>query len=207
MSAGVTPQQRRITLTGIAAGMLVSAALWLALLSLLPPPATANAFITALACCAIAALLTLVVGVEAVAHERLVTAAIDPLACVETPRMRVNQRYLANTVEQFIVFASGLLLVSLYAPPRIVVIVTIVWVLARWAFWLGYHRSSLLRGLGAPGMAQSMLVLLYAVYRFAFDAYGKPTAIVLLLVFGLIEALLFWLVLRRNAEGEPRHAR
>ena len=111
--------------------------------------------------------------------------------------MRVNQRYLANTVEQFIVFAAGLLLVSFYSSPRILVIITIVWVLARWAFWIGYHRSPLLRGIGAPGMAQSMIVLLYAVYRFSMDAYGKPVAIALLIVFAAIEALLFWIVLRR----------
>jgi hypothetical protein len=197
MPAEVTPRQRRITMAGIAAGTATTVALWLALLSYLPPPATANPFVTALACSAIAALLTLVAGVEAVAHERLFTAAIDPLAGFETERMRVNCRYLSNTVEQFIVFAAGLLVLSFYSPPRILVIVTIVWVVARWAFWLGYHRSPLLRGIGAPGMAQSMIVLLYVAYRFGWDAYGKPVAIALLLVFAAIEALLFWLVTRR----------
>ena len=184
-------------MAGIAAGTLITAVLWFALLSYLPAPATANPFVTALACSAIAALLTLVAGVEAVAHERLVTPAIDPLAGVETQRMRVNLRYLANTVEQFIIFSAGLLLLSFYAPSRILVIVTVVWVVARWAFWIGYHRSPLLRGIGAPGMAQSLIVLLYAVYRFAIDAYGKPTAIGLMLVFAMIEACLFWAVLRR----------
>lgn len=195
--AGATPQQRRTLVAGVAAGTIATAALWLGLLSYLPPPATANSFVTALGCAAIAALLALVPGVEAVAHERLVTLAIDPLAGAETERMRVNQRYLANTVEQFIVFAAGLLLLSFYAPPRILMIISIVWVLARWAFWLGYHRSPLLRGFGAPGMAQSLIVLLYAAYGFAFDAYGKPTAIALMVVFGLIEAWLLWIVLRR----------
>jgi hypothetical protein len=197
MPAEVTPQQRRITMAGIAAGTAAAVALWLALLSYLPPPATANPFVTALACSAIAALLTLVAGVEAVAHERLFTPAIDPLAGVETRRMRVNCRYLSNTVEQFIVFAAGLLVLSFYAPPRILVIVTIVWVVARWAFWIGYHRSPLLRGIGAPGMAQSMIVLLYAAYRFSIDAYGKPAAIALLILFAAIEGLLFWIMLRR----------
>jgi hypothetical protein len=197
MSAGVTPQQRRTTMAGIAAGTLATVALWLTLLSYLPPPATANPFVTALACSAVAALLTLVPGTEAVAHERLVTAAIDPLAGAETQRMRVNLCYLANTVEQFIVFAAGLLTVSFYAAPRILIIISIVWVIARWAFWIGYHRSPLLRGVGAPGMAQSMIVLLYAAYRFSMDAYGKSVAIALLIVFAAIEALLSWIVLRR----------
>jgi hypothetical protein len=197
MPAEVTPLQRRTTLAGIAAGGVAAGALWLALLSYLPAPATANPFVTALACSAIAALLTLVAGVEAVAHERLVTAAIDPLAGAETERLRVNHRYLANTIEQFIVFVAGLLTLSFYSSPRILVIVTIVWVVSRWAFWIGYHRSPLLRGIGAPGMAQSMIVLLYAAYRFSQDAYGQSVAIALLLVFAAIEALLFWIVMRR----------
>jgi hypothetical protein len=197
MPTEVTPHQRRTTLAGIAAGTIATGAVWLGLLSYLPAPATANPFVTALACTAVAALLTLVTGIEAVAHERLVTPAIDPLAGVETQRMRVNHRYLANTVEQFIVFAAGLLLVSFYASPRTLVIIAIVWIIARWAFWIGYHRSPLLRGIGAPGMAQSMIVLLYAVYRFGFDAYGKTAALALLIVFAAIEAYLFWMVLRR----------
>jgi hypothetical protein len=171
--------------------------LWIALLRYLPAPRTANPFVTALACAAIAALLTLVAGIEAVAHERLVTAAIDPLAGVETQRMRVNCRYLGNTVEQFIVFAVGLLALSFYAPPRILIIVSIVWIIARWGFWIGYHRSPLLRGIGAPGMAQSLIVLLYAGYRFGFDAYGKATALAVVIVFALIEIVLFAVVLRR----------
>jgi hypothetical protein len=139
-----------------------------------------------------------VAGVEAVAQERLFTAAIDPLAGVETKRMRVNFRFLSNTVEQYVVFAAGLLALSLYASAKILVIVTIVWVLARWAFWIGYHRSPLLRGVGAPGMLQSMIVLLYVVYRFGADSYGSAAGIALLAAFAILEAILFWGVTRRS---------
>lgn len=172
-----------------AAGTLAAGALWLSLLRFFSAPIVADSFTTALTCSAIAALLTLVAGVEAVAHERLVTAAIDPLAGFETQRMRINCRYLANTVEQFILFAAGLLALSHYVSPRILIIVTIVWVTMRWAFWIGYHRDPLLRGIGAPGMAQSMVVLLYVAYRFGLDAYGKSAAVALLLVFAAIEAI------------------
>ncbi|HKP34263.1 MAG TPA: MAPEG family protein [Sphingomicrobium sp.] len=192
----VTPAQRRKTMGGIAVSAIVAALLWYALLRFLPAPAGAEPFTTALACSAIAGLLTLVLGVEAIAHERLFTAAIDPLAGVETPRMRVNFRYLSNTVEQFIVFAAGLLALSAYASARLLVIVTIVWVLARWAFWIGYHRSPLLRGLGAPGMMQSMIVLLYIAYRWTGDAYGQAAGIALIAIFLAIEAYLFWAVKR-----------
>jgi hypothetical protein len=181
---------------GIAVSAIVAALLWYLLLRFLPAPAGAEPFPTALACSAIAGLLTLVLGVEAIAHERLFTAAINPLAGVETHRMRVNFRYLSNTVEQFIVFAAGLLALAAYASSRLLVIVTIVWVLARWAFWIGYHRSPLLRGLGAPGMMQSMIVLLYVAYRWTGDAYGQTAGIAIVGIFLAIEAYLFWAVKR-----------
>lgn len=197
MPDAVTPQQRRTTLSGIAVATLVTAALWYALLRFLPSPGSPDPLATAIACCAVAALLTLVAGVEAVAHERLVTPAIDPLANFETRRMRVNQRYLQNTLEQYLVFAAGLLALQAYASPRVLVIVTIVWILARWAFWIGYHMSSLLRAIGAPGMMQSMIVLLYVAYRIGLDSYGQRAGIALLAIFAGIEAVLFWSVLRK----------
>ena len=196
MPADVTPQQRRTTLAGIAFSTFVALALWWALLRFLPPPKIVQPLFIAFACIPIAALLTLVAGVEAVAHERLVTAAIDPLAGVETRRLRVNFRYLSNTVEQFIIFAVGLIGLALYASAQVLIIVTIVWVLTRWAFWIGYHKSPLLRGLGAPGMLQSMLVILYVAYRFGSEAYCKSAGIALLVLFAVIEAILFWAVKR-----------
>ena len=196
MTDDVTPAQRRTTISGIALSAFASAAIWVALYLFLPAPGSAEPLPTALACGAIAALLTLMAGVEAVAHERLVTPAIDPLAGFETRRMRVNSRYLQNTLEQFVIFAAGLMALSAYATPRILVIVTIVWVLMRWAFWAGYHQSPLLRGLGAPGMVQSILVLLYVAYRFGADTYGALAGYALVGLFLALEALLFWAVNR-----------
>ncbi len=194
MVKSVTPEQRRTTLSGIAVSAPLTLLLWWMLWKYLPEPIGADRLRVAIQCCAIAALFALVAGVEAIAHERLFTAAIDPLAGVETKRMRVNFRYLSNTLEQYVVFAAGLLALSLYASGKILVIVTIVWVLARWAFWIGYHKSPLLRGVGAPGMLQSMIVLLYVAYRFGSDAYGRSVGIALLVIFGIIEAILFWAV-------------
>ena len=196
MADEVTPAQRRTTLIGIAASATITVLLWYVLVRFLPPPAQAEPLPTALACCAVAGLLTVVMGVEAIAHERLVTPAIDPLAGFETHRMRVNFRYLSNTVEQFIVFAAGLLALAAYVPPRMLVIVTIVWIAARWAFWIGYHFSPLLRGIGAPGMLQSMIVLLYVAWRWGSDTYGPAAGILLIGMFLAIEAFLFWAVKR-----------
>jgi peptidoglycan/LPS O-acetylase OafA/YrhL len=121
---------------------------------------------------------------------------VNPLAGVETARLRVNSRYLSNTVEQFIVFAAGLLALAAYWPPRLLVIVATVWVLARWAFWIGYHKDPLWRAVGAPGMLQSILVLLYVAYRFGQDSYGRTAGIALVVLFLAIEAILTWSVTR-----------
>lgn len=48
------------------------------------------------------------VGVEEVSHERLVSPAFDPLSGFETQRLRINQRYPQNRLEQIIVFTAGL---------------------------------------------------------------------------------------------------
>jgi hypothetical protein len=194
----VTPAQRRTTMSGIAVSAPAALLLWWLMWKYLHDPIGANRLRVAVQCCAVAALFSVVAGVEAVAHERLFTAAIDPLAGVETKRMRVNFRFLSNTVEQYVVFAAGLLALWLYASAKILVIVTIVWVLARWAFWIGYHRSPLLRGVGAPGMLQSMIVLLYVAYRFGTDSYGSAAGNALLAAFAILEAILFWGVTRRS---------
>lgn len=194
----MTPQQRQTLLAAIAASMLVAAALWWLLLRFLPEPGNLLPVQTAVGCIAVAALLTLFAGIEAIAHERFVTSAVNPLAGVETPRLRVNFRYLSNTVEQFIVFAAGLLGLAAYWSPRLLVIATMVWVLARWAFWIGYHKDPLWRAIGAPGMLQSLLVLLYVAWRFGSDSYGSAAGIALVVVFLAIEAILVWAVTRRS---------
>ncbi|MFM0073684.1 hypothetical protein PQQ86_21245 [Paraburkholderia sediminicola] len=193
-------QQRSIGIVGIAVASLFASGLWLGidlLMSPLPGMDSLGArMLLTLKCCCAAVLFCLVTGVEAVAHERLTSPAFDPLAGFETRRLRVNQRYLQNTVEQIIVFATSLFGLAAYCPDgssmRAVVATTVVWIVARAAFWLGYHRSAALRGLGAPGMAISMIVLLYVTSRFGHEIAGTVGAIVPLVAFFAIEAVLFW---------------
>jgi hypothetical protein len=164
-------KQRHAGMVYIALGALTAVALWLLVTRIVPPIAGMESLrgrmLFTLKCCCIAVLYCLVTGVEAVAHERLSSPAFDPLAGFETRRLRVNQRYLQNTVEQTIVFAVALFGLAAYCPTgaqmRRVLAFTLVWVLARFAFWIGYHRSAAMRGLGAPGMALSMIALLYVV--------------------------------------------
>ncbi|MFP3247461.1 MAG: hypothetical protein RXR20_23360, partial [Paraburkholderia sp.] len=105
-------RQRAIGIAGIAVASLLALGIWLGidyLVSPLPGMDSLGArMLLTLKCCCVAVLFCLVTGVEAVAHERLTSPAFDPLVGFETRRLRVNQRYLQNTVEQIIVFAVSL---------------------------------------------------------------------------------------------------
>lgn len=192
--------QRRSGMAAIGASFAVSLVLWFALIHFLPPLAgmddVVSRMLLAVKCLAVATLFCLVGGVEAVAHERLQGNAFDPLAGHQSERLRVNLRYLQNTLEQLIVFAIALFGLALYldsgASMRIVVATTVIWVLNRFAFWIGYHRSAAMRGLGAPGMAVSMLALLYVVWRIGGDVAGTAGAAIAIGSFLVLEAVLFY---------------
>jgi hypothetical protein len=204
-------RQRRAGVTAIAAAMPVALLLWLAIVYLVPPLAGMDnldgRMLFTLKCCCLAVLFCLVTGVEAVAHERLSSPAFDPLSGFETRRLRVNQRYLQNTLEQILVFAAGLFCLAAYSPDgsamRAVLATTIVWILARAAFWIGYHRSAAMRGLGAPGMALSMIVLLYVAGRIGYEAGGFVGAAVPVVAFLAIEAFLFRATLPLRSADPP----
>ena len=192
-------RQRRDGIAAIAVAMPLAVLLWSAVDYLVPPlsgmDGLSGRMLFTLKCCCIAVLFCLVAGVEAVAHERLASPAFDPLSGFETRRLRVNQRYLQNTLEQIVVFAAGLFGLAAYSPDgsamRAVLATTCVWVVARFAFWIGYHRSVAMRGLGAPGMALSMIVLLYVASKIGYEFGGPIGAIVPLAIFFATEAFLF----------------
>lgn len=185
----------------VAVGLSVPVAigLWLALAHWLPP-VTADPVRFVLGCIGAAALLAFLPGIEAVAHERLFSRAIDPLAGADSRRLIANQRYVSNTLEQFWVFAPGLALLGVYAGDlRMVAATTITWVLGRWAFWIGYHRDPVLRGIGASSLAQSLIVLVWGVGAFGHELAGWPGVAALVGPFVAIEIYLF-AILRRPSE-------
>ena len=192
--------QRKSGMAAIAVSALLGVALWFAVDRLLPPLAGMNdlsaRMLVALKCCALAALFCLFGGVEAVAHERLQSAAFDPLAGHETTRLRINKQYLQNTLEQFVLFAVGLFGLAAYSDTggtvRAVIATTVVWIAFRFAFWIGYHRSAAMRGMGAPGMAVSLLMLLYVCARVGGDVAGTAGSVAVVVGFLALEAVLFW---------------
>lgn len=198
-SAKTWRKERRSGAGAIAASIIVSLALWFALRRFLPPlegmDELSKRMLVALKCLAVATLFTLVAGVEAVAHERFQTAAFDPLQGHQTKRLLVNLRYLQNTLEQIVVFGVGLFGTAAYLSGgeamRAIPATTIVWILNRLAFWIGYHKSAAMRALGAASMGISLIMLLYVTARIGHDLAGAPGSIVLVGAFLALESILF----------------
>jgi hypothetical protein len=192
-------QERKSGMLAIGASVAVSAVIWVALWQLLPPLVGMDSIgarmLVALKCVALATLFCLVGGVEAIAHERLQSNAFDPLQGQETKRLRVNLRYLQNTLEQTFVFAVGLFGLAAYldsgSAMRIVIATTVIWILNRFAFWVGYHRSAAMRGLGAPSMVIGLVMLLYVVARIGGDIAGAAGMVIAIALFLALEAVLF----------------
>jgi hypothetical protein len=192
-------RQRSTILLEITVAFPITITLWLAVYYLLPPldgmDNTLARLVFALKSCCIAILFCFLTAIEAVAHERLRSAAINPLSGYETPRMRINLRYLQNTLEQLVLFVPGLFALAVYCSDgrsmRVVVATTTVWIVSRIAFWIGYQYGAPHRAVGAPGMMQSMLVLLYVSARFGFELAGFVGAVTPLILFAGIEIFLF----------------
>jgi len=190
--------QRRTVLAGMAVAGPAAALAWLGVYRLVPAAAIARGASDpirfALGWLAVAVLLCLVTGVEAIAHRRLFTPAIDPLAGAEPPAMKVDQRYLQQTLEQTLVFAVGLFGLAAFAAPeaaaRAIAATSVVWILSRWAFWIGYRRAPRFRAPGLVGMVQSLLVLLWVAWQFGNAAAGRPWGALPVALFLAIEALL-----------------
>jgi len=197
---GVRRQQITVVVCMIVSSS-VAALIWTGVDDLLPPLAgmanPLNRLVFALDCCCVATLLCFFAGTEAIAHDRMNSKAIDPLSGNETPRMKVNLRYLQQTLEQLIVFAVGLLALAVYCPDgasmRSVVAATLVWIVSRWALWIGYHFGARFRAIGLAGMVQSLLVLVYVCGRFGYGFGGMAGAAAVLVPFAGIEAYLVYL--------------
>lgn len=192
--------QRKVGVIAILGSGVVFAGMWLAIRYYAPIPTGMDGvgprMLLTLKCCCIATLFCFATGIDAVAHERLQSPAFNPLQGFETHRMRVNLRYLQNTLEQLVLFVVGLFGLAVYSPDggsiRTVEATTIVWILARLAFWIGYHRSAAMRGIGAAGVAMSLLVLVYVAARIGFDLAGTVGTVAIIVAFLSFEIFLFW---------------
>ena len=189
---------RNSLILGFVFSAFITLLAWLMLyLFLSPVPQmtfTLDRLVFAFKCWAMATLFCLVLGIEAVSYERLGTFGISALGDGESLRLRINQRYLQQTVEQMLVFVPGLLLLAIYCDTsesmRVVEIATIMWIVARFIFWLGYHHDVQIRAPGMVSTLQSFLILLYGCSRFGYEIGGLTGAILVISAFVSMELYL-----------------
>ena len=104
-------------------------------------------------------------------------------------------RILANTVEQFLLFTSSTLILSIYLIPdqmRLIPIFVVTWVIGRMVFDYGYKISPLYRG---PGFALTLIPTVVSLTLLAYHQYQQGPLILSLIAafFGLKRFYLFLL--------------
>ena len=97
------------------------------------------------------AAIPLLVGIMVVGNDRFLSEAIDPTLQKEDVATQINGRVVENTLQQFVLFlvSTTALSVNLTAAQmRIIPAATIVFIVARTAFWVGYRIHPLYRAFG-----------------------------------------------------------
>lgn len=157
--ARLTPSQKKVRL-GIWSAAVFGWSLFFGLRAILPEPGTVR---EAVAWLALAPAVVIFVLVFSVGNARFTSEGIDPLQGKDPHFVVVTNRVLTNTTEQTFIFVlAGMALLALLPIEKLGAIpaFAVLFVVARFVFWLGYLRQALLR---APGMAltiQINLVLL-----------------------------------------------
>lgn len=118
--------------------------------------------------CSMLSLLSLVAGIQVLASIRLRTSAINPLDPSGQKFTQTFDRYLRNTVEQFLVHTFGLLVLSTYLSEGQMqwIVYLVVWfVIARAVFLVGYYIDPVKRAIGfAMTWLVNLVVVGYCLY-------------------------------------------
>jgi len=165
-------QSQKIVGIGAASGVtLMALSVWL-LTGLSPQPAIPDATADRLAYALranVVALLPLFAMLMAIGNSRFLSDAIDPTLRAESKAMEIDGRVAGNTLEQTFGFVITSLALSTLVPLaqlQAVWACTIVFVVARVAFWIGYRINPLYR---APGFAATVYLNLgmigYVLYQ------------------------------------------
>ena len=121
---------------------------------------------------AVFAILPAVLAICIVAAQRL-----DPTMFVgRVPKpnsaLDINTRFILNTCEQFILFFIGNAALALYCPieeARSLIILTVLFVLGRVLFWVGYHYNPYVRAFGfGITFYPTVAVYLWLILRMVF---------------------------------------
>jgi hypothetical protein len=163
---------QKVVGVGAASGIVVMALSVWALTQALPAPTIADMPADRLVYALqanVVAVFAFFIMLAAIGNSRFLSEAIDPTRRAENPAQVIDGRVADNTLQQNFVFVVASLALSTVVPLQHLQVVwacTIVFIVARSAFWLGYRLNPLYR---APGMAatayMNLGMLLYVIYR------------------------------------------
>lgn len=164
-------KDQKIVAAGAASGVftmvvvLVALSLWLSGLSPDAGPGERIAF--AAQWIAIAA-LPLFLSILFVGNARFTSEAIDPTLGWESDAMKINGRVAENTLQQYVLFMVAALAVAACGTGEKVSVIAaaaMIFVVMRFAFWIGYRIHPLYRAFGMAGTSYLNVVLFgYAIW-------------------------------------------
>lgn len=101
-------------------------------------------------------------AIMAIGTARFKSEAIDPTAGKESRAMVINGRVADNTLQQFALFFSSILAVAAGASGDqlgVVSAAAVIFVIARFAFWIGYRIDPIYRAAGFASTAYLNMIL------------------------------------------------
>lgn len=126
----------------------------------------------------IVSLLSIHAGVQWIATTRFTTSAINPLDRSGTKYVEMRSKILQNTVEQFLLHAFSLIVLSTYLSEESmywIPLLVVLFVIARVVFAVGYSMDPLKRAYGfAMTFTPTVVVIIYCLYclfMYGFDVY------------------------------------
>ena len=121
---------------------------------------------------AVVAILPAVLAICIVAAQRLDPSMFVGRVPKPNSAVDINNRFILNTVEQFILYFIGNAGLALYCPPqeaRTLIVLTVLFVLGRMLFWVGYHYNPYVRAFGfGITFYPTVAVYLWLILRMAF---------------------------------------
>ena len=121
---------------------------------------------------AVVAIMPAVLAICIVAAQRLDPSMFVGRMPKPNSAVDINNRFILNTVEQFILYFIGNAGLALYCPPqeaRTLIVLTALFVLGRVLFWVGYHYNPYVRAFGfGITFYPTVAVYLWLILRMAF---------------------------------------
>ena len=101
-------------------------------------------------------------AIVAIGNGRFLSEAIDPTAGKESPAMIVNGRVVDNTLQQYVLLFAAMMAVAASATgPQLAIVsaAALIFVVSRFAFWIGYRIAPVHRAFGFASTAYLNIIL------------------------------------------------